>query len=340
MGTSESKEKEPEVKPEKKVCKGTSDDESLINPKFQARSEILDIFVEKMLGDKNLNITWLPDKLERQIYKFIVEQVVNKYFDCITGLDGSSLFGHHIELELIKGNNTLIGKPISAKNLNVIVERLMKNKSVEISWLPFHLQRDLFFHVVYLMLSILSLFVGTSECDIIGHRIGVTIDQVHTYLQKVNLEKSKIDNECLNRHIESVLAASKKKSYLPVHIEKSLHITVDVIVLNIMEDMFLDFRLNLIGDRVCFHLEAGQAPNAEGRTKEEELKKKAEEVLTPEMLAAKMKEYKRDLARVERRLSLVNKQIAVCDGETLSRKLAKVPVLVPVKSSIFSKKFF
>lgn len=334
MGTSDSKEKVPEAKPVKKVCSDPSHEEHHIDPKFAARSEILDVFVEKMLGDKNLNITWLPDKLERQIYKFIVEQVVNKYFDCITGLDGSSLFGHHIELELIKGNSTLIGKPISAKNLNIIVERLMKNKSVEISWLPFHLQRDLFFHVVYLMLSILSLFVGTSECDIIGHRIGVTIDQVHTYLQKDNLEKSKIDNDCLNRHIESVLAASKKKSYLPAHIEKSMHITVDVIVLNIMEDMFLDFRLNLIGDRVCFHLEAGQSSNAEDRLKEE-----VKVVETPEELIAKMKEYKRELARVERRLSLVNKQIAICDGETLSRKQAKVPIIVPVKTSIFSKFF-
>jgi hypothetical protein len=335
MGTSESKEEELEVKPSKKVSEGIEHEDFLLSPKFAARSEILDIFVEKMLGDKNLNITWLPDKLERQIYKFIVEQVVNKYFDCITGLDGASLFGHHIELELIKGNNTLIGKPISAKNLNIIVERLMKNKSVEITWLPFHLQRDLFFHVVYLMLSIVSLFVGTSECDIIGHRIGVTIDHVHTYVQKVNLEKSKIDPDCLNRHIESVLAASKKKSYLPAHIEKSLHITVDVIVLNIMEDMFLDFRLNLIGDRVCFHLEAGQSSTADERLKEEEAKEKAKIADTPEMLLAKMKEYKRELAYVERRLSLVNKQIAVCEGETLSRKLAHVPVVVPVKSSMF-----
>ena len=322
MGSYQSTEKVVEEKRENHVCSGTTHDNYHVNPKFSARSQVLDLFVEKMLGDRNLNITWLPDKVERQIYKFIVEKVVNKYFDCLAGFDGSTIFGHHVELQLIEGNNALIGRPISAKNLNVIVERLMKNKSVEIAWLPFHLQRDLFFHVVYLMLTIISLFVGTSECDIIGHRIGVSIDHVHTNARRNSSEKSRIDSECLNRHIESIFATSTKKSYLPVHIEKALHITVDVVVLNIIEEIFLDFRLNLIGDKVCFHLEAGESPHAEDHLSDIE----DGDDDSPEKTTLKIKEYKRELARVERRLRIISKQIAVCDGEIRSRRLTQVPV--------------
>ena len=292
--------------------KGISRDRFRVEPKFSASSETLDRYAREMLEDFNLNLTWLPDHIETQIYKFVIEKIVNRYFDCISGLEGASVAGHHIELELKRNSCMTSQNSLSVKNLNVIVDRLLRNKSIEISWLPAHLQKDLYFHVVYLLLKVMSLFVGTSECDIIGHRIGVSIDHDHRNPLRRNSEKSNIDAGSLHRHAESIFATGKTSSYLPAHIEKTLLITIDVIVLNIIEEMFFDFRLNLIGDQVCFYLQSGEPQQRHQSTE-------IEEEILGKLSKTKLQEYESELRSIENRLCLVNRQLAVCDGEISMR---------------------
>lgn len=184
--------------------------------KFFARSEVLDLYVTKLLGDRNLNIynkaTWMPEALESQIYKSIIEKIVNKFFDLISKLDGTQIAGHHIELEIIRGEGTGVPEEVAEEesknylnidNLNIIVERLLSSKSLESSWLPIALQKDLYLHIVYLMLTVMAMFVGSSQCDVIGHRMGVSIDQSPSYFP--HTFPSKMNADEIIQHVDSLL---------------------------------------------------------------------------------------------------------------------------------------
>lgn len=65
----------------------------------------IEIIVEKMLNDENVNIKYLPDFVERQLYKNMFKMIL-KLFDQITNNTSVNLLGHrlHVEMEPLPEN--------------------------------------------------------------------------------------------------------------------------------------------------------------------------------------------------------------------------------------------
>ena len=237
--------------------------------KFSARPTVVAQYVQRMLDNGDLNIAWIPDLLEAKLYQQIVELAINSCFQALVPLNGLTIANHHIEMEVLWGDGIPIlpGDAINTQNLNLITENMMLNPNLQNVWLPAALKRDLFFHILYIFLSILQIFVGSTQCDIIGHTLAASIRR-HPLEKKQSSCPSQI-----NYHdLEAFLEANHMEPHGAADLEKSLFKIVYVMVLVIIEEVFVDFRLNLIGDAVKFCLEPGLTPLAIGEDPKEAIK--------------------------------------------------------------------
>ena len=71
---------------------------------FEIKPQMLDQCVDKILEIDELNISWLPDGIERSIYKYVVDIAFRAIYKGVAGLQGMELLGHHLELELLNGH--------------------------------------------------------------------------------------------------------------------------------------------------------------------------------------------------------------------------------------------
>jgi hypothetical protein len=290
-----------------------------------------------------LNIQWIPDILEGKLYKLVVEMAVNACFAALKPLDGISIANHHIEVEIAHGDRIpdLPMDVINTENLHVIVDKLVANKNVNEVWLPEALKRDLLFHILYLILSVMQVFVGHTECDVVGHTIAASIKK-GTVTPRLHREPSCINHDDLVKYMKKTAGAAAAAADST---EQSLYKIVFLIVLAVIEEVFVDFRMNLIGDSLQFHLVPGglalssvvasaesaalALPSGSESGKDPTIsKKEALREEAREHLAAKLRE---EADAIEERISLIDRQLAVCDGEIKSRKAAgqKGPLVSP-----------
>ena len=225
--------------------------------KFSARPTVVAQYVQRMLDNGDLNIAWIPDVIEAKLYQQIVELAINICFQALLPLNGLTIANHHIEMEILWGDGIPIlpNDAINTQNLLLITENMMLNPNLHEMWLLAPLKRDLFFHILYIFLSILQVFVGSTQCDIIGHTLVASI-------QRQSLGKKQLSSPSqINCHdLEAFLEANHLEPHGAIDLEKSLFKIVYVMVLVIIEEVFVDFRLNLIGDAVKFSLEPGKTP--------------------------------------------------------------------------------
>ena len=113
--------------------------------------------------------------------------------------------------------------------------------------------------MLLVMMTTLTVFLGASECDILGHKIAVKFanqeESSKLLALKVQPGQSKIDSQNITDFVERSLMSDK--TWLPLSIERAIVTSVAVIILTIFEEVFADFRVNLIGAIVRFHLAPG-----------------------------------------------------------------------------------
>ena len=124
---------------------------------------------------------------------------------------------------------------------------------------PSALKKKLLFNMLLVMMTTLTVFLGASECDILGHKIAAAFtrleDASKSSVLKVLPGHSKINTQNVADFVEGLLRSDT--TWLPVSIERAIITSVAVIVLTIFEEIFVDFRVNLIGATVKFHLAPG-----------------------------------------------------------------------------------
>jgi hypothetical protein len=251
-----------------------------------------------------------------------------------------TIANHHIEIELIEGNGipSLPKDAINLRNLNIIVDKMLLNPNLDAVWMPAAMKRDLFFHILYIFLTVMQIFVGSYRCDVLGHVLAASISKRDIEPARRVRRSSQVNNADLNRYLEA-----GSKGPRPVSIQgdvlASIMKIVYVMVLVIIDEVFADFRLNLIGESVKFTLGAGKPPSfltsaymdeeqqsrlrASGKASGKELPSGAGErdgeKRAREEKQRKVGQLQSERAKAEARLAVVSKQIAVCEGEIALR---------------------
>jgi hypothetical protein len=222
---------------------------------------MLDRCVDNILEIEELNISWLPDAVERKIYSYVVATAFKAIYGGVAGLQGMELLGHHLELELLKGNVPRVPiEGIHAANLHAIVENLMQYEAMKNIWLPASMKKELFFNILLLIITVSQIVLGATQCDLLGHTIALAFTRAPT-VSKVDPGRTSIDTAAIYEHVDAILASESNIWYIPDYFERNMLFSIHLVVLTIVEEVFVDFRVNVMGDEVRFYLRPGVLPN-------------------------------------------------------------------------------
>lgn len=221
-------------------------------------------FVPKLLS------VWLPDALEKHIYKSAISIALKSVYSAVACLHGTELVAHHVELELVNCDTLSERKQeyINVENLNMITDKLAGN-ALLLPWMPRFLKKKMFFNVLQLMLIVMHIVLRATELDILGHKVAVafspappiTIDQV---------PNSSVDPKCVMAYVEECLANEDSNIwFIPDFIEKPLLFAIYFMVTSVIEEVFVDLRVNVLGDQIKFNLVKGEMPAAEKMTNDD-----------------------------------------------------------------------
>ena len=228
---------------------------------FEVQQHMLDRCVDNILESEDLNISWLPDAVERKVYSYVVATAFKAIYGGVAGLQGMELLGHHLELELLKGSVPRVPiEGIHAANLHAIVDNLMQYEAMKNIWLPSNMKKELFFNILLLIITVSQIILGATQCDLLGHTIALAFTRAPT-VSKVDPGLTSIDTEAIYEHVDAILASESNIWYIPDYFERNMLFSIHLVVLTIIEEVFVDFRVNVMGDEVRFYLRPGVLPN-------------------------------------------------------------------------------
>lgn len=181
---------------------------------FEVKPDMLDRCVDNILEIEELNIRWLPDAVERKIYSYVVATAFKAIYGSVAGLQGMELLGHHLELELLKGNVPRVPiEGIHAANLHAIVDNLMQYEAMKNIWLPSNMKKELFFNILLLIITVSQIILGATQCDLLGHTIALAFTRAPT-VSKVDSDLTSIDTEAIYEHVDAILASESNIWYI------------------------------------------------------------------------------------------------------------------------------
>ena len=189
---------------------------------------------------------------------------LNSIYSAVGCLHGTELVAHHVELEL--ENYDVVSRPqqeyVNTKNLEIFVDKLVRNELM-LPWVPQFLKRKLFFNILQLLLTIMHIVLRASQLDILGHRISIAFSQAPIIPRNQNRECS-VDPECVQSYVDASLSDQSTNIWLlPDYIERPVLYAVHYMILSLLEEIFVDFRVHVLGDEVKFNLVRGVMPEVQ-----------------------------------------------------------------------------
>ena len=185
-------------------------------------------------------------------------------------LHGTELVAHHVELELEKCDtiNDRKQECINVKNLETITEKLAGNRLL-LPWMPRFLKKKMFFNIMQLVLIIMHIVLKATELDILGHKIAIAFSPA-PIISADQVPHSSVDPQCVTAYVEECIAnADTNIWFIPDFIERPLLFAIYFMAASVIEEVFVDLRVNVLGDQIKFNLVRGEMPKATEMTDED-----------------------------------------------------------------------
>jgi hypothetical protein len=179
------------------------------------------------------------------------------------------LVAHHVELELEKCDQQPDRKQeyINLGNLQIFVDKLVKNQ-ILLPWMPRALKREMFFNMLQLLLSVLHVVLSATELDILGHKVSISFSTAPAIHQQA--AEFAADPVCVMAYVDKCLSSETTNLwYIPDFIERPLLFTIQYMAVTILLEVFVDFRLNVLGDQVKFNMVRGAMPSVRDMSDEQ-----------------------------------------------------------------------
>lgn len=213
---------------------------------------------------------WIPDALEKHIYKSVITIALNSVYSAVACLHGTELVAHHVELELEKCDTISDRKQecINVKNLEIITEKLAGNRLL-LPYMPRFLKKKMFFNIMQLTLIIMHIVLKATELDVLGHKIAVAFSPAPA-VSVDQMPNSSVDPQCITAYVDECIAnADTNIWFIPDFIEKPMLFAIYFMATSVIEEVFVDLRINVLGDQIKFNLVRGEMPKAVDMTDED-----------------------------------------------------------------------
>lgn len=219
-------------------------------PKGVLKNDV-DEFVDSILADKSMNMSSIPDVLERRLYVATVTMTANVLYKALSQVHGVSLFGHKLELlrEATKRWNGT-GKEhvgIDEKVLEEVAERLLANSSINQTLVPDFLERQLYFNCLRIIFHLLDTIAASFCITICGHDLRIYFEPTSKMMKPAS-SQTEVDIAKLVEYAKQELGDDKNSLY--GELQAQLLASLYGLVLGIIDDMLANIDIQILSDRV------------------------------------------------------------------------------------------
>eukprot|EP01041_Mallomonas_annulata_P010746 gene10746-22447_t len=187
------------------------------------RKESIKHLVENLIHRPDHKISAIPENLLKHLYLFTTELILDSIMLGIWSLEGIQIFGHHLEFELINGEEPYKMPPLPSldkKALSDLVDILLAKKGANISWLPDSIEKTLYLNILIIIFTMIELLSSSLELHIIGHILSISFGPdgkgFQRISQKLSEDHSIVSEDHINRIVDDLLANPKSNSaYIP-----------------------------------------------------------------------------------------------------------------------------
>lgn len=260
---------------------GSSSTTSNDNPLWPTgiSTQTVNDFVDDILKDPSINISAIPDYVERIIYKSTVRLTLNMVYSALSNLHGMEMLAHKIQLHRYEEPHTegmeeehlrlMRGSAgIDEHILEQVADRLLANKAVNQRFLPDFIERQLYVNCLKLVFRVLDTIAATFRITVCGHDMRLffepstisRLDGGEVLIKAAESSATKIDIEAIrafarNAGVNEI--ADNDMSFLqrmldPTHNEfvAQLHASLYALILGIVDDLLANTELELLSDRI------------------------------------------------------------------------------------------
>lgn len=240
--------------------------------------EDIDDLVDEILKDPSINISTLPDYLERQIYRSTIRLTLASLYDALGCAHGTELFGHEVlltrERTLTKAAKerslAMMRGDVDEKILEDVADRLLANKAINQALIPDAIERKLYLNCLKLVFRILDLFAANFRLTICGHVFGFRVEKsrsdsvVGESALKASSSLTEVDLDKLKEYARKVGVEDEfatemsffQKIFLKPQKEMvaQMHASLYALCLGIIDDMLANTKMELLADTISFDI--------------------------------------------------------------------------------------
>jgi hypothetical protein len=252
---------------------------------FGSDSSMLDDLVDEILRDKSINLTFLPDRIERRIYQSTIQLTLSLVHDLIGSIHGTELLSHEIHLRRhVNPNQQEAGPPsrsqrgllynqqsgepqttttkiINDEVLEQVADRLLANRAINSSLLPDQIERQLYMNCIKIIFRTLSAVLDGLCLHVCGHDLRLSLRAANTTEEMVQqaavrASMSVVDLDLLRTYAQQHAKINETNAtlsfwdglFLRKEFTAQLHAALYGLVLGIIDDILANTKIQLLGD--------------------------------------------------------------------------------------------
>lgn len=253
----------------------------------------VDDLVKELLADQSVNISVVPDAIEKQLYKSTILLTLNAVYSLVFSLQGTNILSHEISLSVDRKKESSKQKlskalaqgaatEIDDAVLQQVADRLLENPAVNSAWIPDSVEREIYRACLQVIFRILQVVLSSVKIRLCGHELRLKLGSVsnqmleqaalnvtsgdkdggHSMLTPVDMEilrklaKGAGVNETNNDYFWNRIFTSKD-------FVEHLHVSLYGLVLGILDDVFNDLQIEVLSDTIHLDLVAAKQPTLE-----------------------------------------------------------------------------
>jgi hypothetical protein len=243
--------------------------------------EDLEELVDAIMKDPTINLSLVPDALERRIYKSTIQLTLNAFYMCIGKADGVKFLSHQIKVERLtkrdqrgKVRDYLMGvtRNVNVEVLEKVADRMLANPAINSKMLPDNIEREIYVNCMVVIFRVLSVIVHSFRITICGHDFGLSLEPHHFEESAMNAmaksSLSRIDLDQLKAFAESCGIPDEESEHMTEGFSfwdrvcnrrdfmVKLHTCLYSLVLGILDDILANTKIRVLSDEITIDVVA------------------------------------------------------------------------------------
>ncbi|KAI2492416.1 hypothetical protein MHU86_22155 [Fragilaria crotonensis] len=214
-------------------------------------------FVDSVLTDSSINMSGIPDVVERSIYAATVTMTANLLYRAIAELHGIQLFGHELILKrqmsstgkvVIDGDHFGIDEEI----LEQVADRLLMNSSVNQTLVPDVVERQLYINCLKLIFHMLDSIAYSLRITFCGHDL-----RLHFEPSKKPLAPKSSTTRVSSKDLLEVARRAVNPDGVYGDFQVQLLASLYGLVLGLVDDLLANTEIDMLSDKIKIDIVQG-----------------------------------------------------------------------------------